>query len=105
MDDVEAVTRYQMAHQPNVILMDHLVPNKQVHAVPFMGIVEVLPLFVNALIALIIEQVRLFKMSCQEKLKKTDVNVVNFYLILRGHSQTSFTRQSGCPNVNKCQQG
>ena len=24
---------------------------------------------------------------------------------LRGRSQTTFTRQGGCPNVNKCQQG
>ena len=66
MDDVEAVTRYQMAHQPNVILMDHLVPNKQVHAVLYMVIVEVLRLFVNVPSALTIEQVKLSKIPGQD---------------------------------------
>ena len=53
-------TCYQMAHQPSVILLDHLVPNKLVHAVLNTGIAEVLQLIVNVTAVLTIEQVRLF---------------------------------------------
>ena len=62
----ELITCHQMAHQPSAILMDHLVPNKLVHAVLNMIIVEVLQLIVNVPTALTIEQVRFFKM-CQKK--------------------------------------
>ena len=55
-----------MAHQPSVIQMDHLVPNKQVHAVLYMVIVEVLRLFVNVPSALTIEQVKLSKIPGQD---------------------------------------
>ena len=55
-----------MAHQLSVILMDHLVTNKLVHAVLNTVIVEVLQLIVNVPTALTIEQVRFFKM-CQKK--------------------------------------
>jgi hypothetical protein len=52
-----------MAHQPSVILLDHVVPNKLVHAVLNMVIVEVLQVIVNVPTALTIAMVRLFKMS------------------------------------------
>ena len=57
MDVAEQITCYQMVHQPSVILLDHLVPNKLVHAVLNMVIVEVLQLIVNVPTALTIEQV------------------------------------------------
>ena len=46
-----------MAHQPSVILLDHLVPKKLVHAVLTTVIVEVLQLIVNVSTALTIEKV------------------------------------------------
>ena len=61
IDVVEQITCYQMVHQPSVILLDHLVPNKLVHAVLNTVIVEVLQLIVNVTTALTIEQVRPFK--------------------------------------------
>ena len=57
IDVAEQITCYQMVHQPSVILLDHLVPNKLVHAVLNMVIVEVLQLIVNVPTALTIEQV------------------------------------------------
>ena len=57
MDVAEKNTFCQMAHQPSVILLDLLVPNKLVHAVLNMIIVEVLQLIVNVPTALTIEQV------------------------------------------------
>ena len=78
------ITHYQMAHQPSVILMDHLVPNKLVHAVLYPVIVEVLQLIVNVPTgqldtqkgtvptALILEKVRLFEMSRKSSEKKID---------------------------------
>jgi hypothetical protein len=60
-----------MAHQPSVILLDHLVPNKLVHAVLNTVIVEVLQVIVNVPTAWTTEQVRLFKMSsARKKFKK-----------------------------------
>ena len=60
IDVAEQITCYQMVHQPSVILLDHLVPNKLVHAVLNTGIAEVLQLIVNVTAVLTIEQVRLF---------------------------------------------
>ena len=60
---MEKITRYQMANQPSVILMDHWVPNKLVHAVLNTVIVEVLQFIANVPSALTIEHVRFFKMS------------------------------------------
>ena len=57
IDVAEQITCCQMVHQPSVILLDHLVPNKLVHAVLNMVIVEVLQLIVNVPTALTIEQV------------------------------------------------
>ena len=54
IDVVEQITCYQMAHQPSVILLDHLV---MVHAALNTVIVEVLQLIVNVPTALTIEQV------------------------------------------------
>ena len=54
---MEKITRYQMANQPSVILMDHWVQNKLVHVVLNTVIVEVLQLIVNVPTALTIEQV------------------------------------------------
>ena len=69
IDVAEKITCYQTAHQPSVILLNQLghwgkmVPNKLVHAVLNMGIVEVLQLIVNVPTVLTTDQVRLFKMS------------------------------------------
>ena len=54
---MEKITCCQMAHQPSVILLDHLVPNKLVHAVLNMVIVEVLQVIVNVATALTIAMV------------------------------------------------
>ena len=61
MDVAEKITFCQMAHQPSVILLDHLVPNKQVHAVLNTVIVEVLQFIANVPSALTIEHVRFFR--------------------------------------------
>ena len=65
IDVVEQITCYQMAHQPSVILRDHLVPNKMVHAALNTVIVEVLQLIVNVPTALTIDlTVRLTYSKC-----------------------------------------
>ena len=74
---MEQITCYQMAHQPSVILRDHLVPNKLVHAVLNMVIVEVLQLIVNVPTVLIIEKVRLSKISYVPRKVKS----MNLFLI------------------------
>ena len=73
----EKKTCYQMAHQLSVILMDHLVTNKLVHAVLNMVIVEVLQLIVNVPTVLIIEKVRLSKISYVPRKVKS----MNLFLI------------------------
>ena len=76
IDVAEQITCYQIAQTPSVIQMDHLVPNKLVHAVLNTVIVEDLQLIVNVPTALTIEQVRLFKVSyVPEKVLKIKNNL------------------------------
>ena len=77
IDVAEQITCYQIAHTPSVIQMDHLVPNKLVHAVLNTVIVEVLQLIVNVPTVLIIEKVRLSKISYVPRKVKS----MNLFLI------------------------